>query len=273
MNHGVSTAVAAACDEVVRRWPVAPRAGIVLGTGLGRLVRHVREEAAIPLESLPGFPRATALGHCGRIVCGYFEEVPVILLDGRCHLYEGYTIDDVTLPIRLLRACGVPLLIISNASGALNPRYAMGDVVVIDDHINLMPRRLPAGLGRSKACGVARSPYDAQLVQAALRSARRHDFSAHQGVYVSVPGPNYETRAEYRFLRRIGGDVVGMSTVPEVQVGHALGMRILALSVVTNVAAPDRVQSVDADDVVDVAAHAEPRVRRIAADIVGAHTG
>jgi purine-nucleoside phosphorylase len=194
-----------------------------------------------------------------------------MLLDGRCHLYEGYSVNQVTLPVRVLHACGARLLIASNASGGLNPEFVAGDIMVIDDHINLMTRPvLPATcrtvLGR--AVRTSPSPYDAQLQEQVLQIARRNSFVAHRGVYVAMTGPNYETRAEYRFLRRIGGDVVGMSTVPEVVVAHALGMRVLGLSIVTNVASPDAPQVVDAADVVDSAAQAEPYVRQIVAGIV-----
>jgi purine-nucleoside phosphorylase len=195
----------------------------------------------------------------------------LILLDGRCHLYEGYSADQVTLPVRVLHACGAPMLIVSNASGGLNPQYARGDVVVIDDHISFMNGGLPTATPATipdRPVRQSSSPYDEQLLRRAIQVARRHNFVAHRGVYVGVTGPNYETRAEYRFLRRIGGDVVGMSTVPEVLVAHALGMRVLGLSVVTNVASPDAPAVVDAAAVVDVAAHAEPKLRRIVADIV-----
>lgn len=271
MDREVSVVVELARAEIVRRWPVRPRAAVILGTGLGRLARHLRQEVTIPFHGLPGFPRATALSHRGRIVCGSMGGVPLILLDGRCHLYEGYTLDEVTLPVRVLHACGAPLLLVSNAGGGLDPRYARGDLVVIDDHINLMNRTPVVTAPRTIAGRPLRekpSPYDEELVQAALRIARRQGFVAHRGVYVGVTGPNYETRAEYRFLRRIGGDLVGMSTVPEVTVGHALGMRVLALSIVTNLATPDAPQVVDAAEIVDVAAHAEPHVRQIVADIV-----
>jgi purine-nucleoside phosphorylase len=271
MDRDLSVIVESARAGIVRRWPVRPCAAVILGTGLGRWVRHVRQDIAIPFQDLPGFPCATAPGHCGRVVCGCLGGVPLILLDGRCHLYEGYSVEAITLPVRVLHACGAPLLLVSNAGGGLDPRYAPGDLVVIDDHINLMGRTPGVPASRTFAGRGAReqpSPYDAALVQAALRIARRRGFVAHRGVYVGVTGPNYETRAEYRFLRRIGGDLVGMSTVPEATVGRALGMRVLGLSVVTNVAVPDAPQAVAAADVVDVAAHAEPRVHRILADIL-----
>ncbi|MHB8969609.1 MAG: purine-nucleoside phosphorylase [Pirellulaceae bacterium] len=270
------TAVEMARAHISRQWPVQPRAAVILGTGLGRLVEHVQPDVMIPFADLPGFPRTTALGHHGRVVCGRLNGIPLILLDGRCHLYEGYSLDQVTLPVRVLHACGAQLLIVSNASGGLNPEFASGDIMVLDDHINLMPQPvLPANcrtvLGRTAGGRIVRtgaSPYDPQLLEQVLRTAQRHHFVAHRGVYVAVTGPNYETRAEYRFLRRIGGDVVGMSTVPEVLVAQALGMRVLGLSIVTNVASPDAPQVVESTEVVHAAARAEPHVRQIVADIL-----
>lgn len=274
MNHDYPNAVRLARDEICRRWPCEPRAAVALGTGLGALTRHLQCEATIPLCALAGFPQTTAPGHSGRIVCGRLGGVPLLVFDGRYHLYEGHPVDLITLPARVAHACGAPMLIVSNASGGLNPHYARGDVVVIDDQISFMRRGLPtstpASAGTSdRPARTGTTPYDEPLVLHALQVARRHNFVAHRGVYVGVTGPNYETRAEYRFLRWIGGDVVGMSTVSEVIVAHALGMRVLGLSVVTNVASPDAPQVVDAAEVIDAAAHAEPHIRQIVADAVG----
>ena len=148
MDQDSATAVETARADIARQWPVQPCAAVILGTGLGRLVEHVQPDVTIPFAALPGFPRTTALGHHGRVVCGRLNDIPLILLDGRCHLYEGYSLDQVTLPVRVLHACGAQLLIASNASGGLNPEFASGDIVVLDDHINLMPRAvLPANCG------------------------------------------------------------------------------------------------------------------------------
>jgi purine-nucleoside phosphorylase len=263
--------VALASAEIRRRWTIRPRAAIVLGTGLGCLSRQVRDAVVVPFREIPGFPLATALGHRGRVVCGHLQDVPVIMLDGRCHLYEGYSFDEITVPIRVMHECGASLLVVSNASGGLNPRFRVGEVMVIDDHISLMGRRVSPG-GSVVVAGrpIRRegSPYDAELVEWVLERARRHQFPAHRGVYVAVTGPNYETRAEYRFLRRIGGDTVGMSTVPETLVARRLGMRVLGLSVITNVASPDSPRKVSAVGVVDAAGQAEPQLHRIVADVV-----
>lgn len=262
----------AARDQIRAVWPVQPKAVVILGTGLGRIADLVRHEAVLPYTDLPGFVRSTALGHRGRLVCGWLRDTPVLLLDGRCHLYEGYSLRQVTMPIRIAHACGATLLVATNASGGLNPDFATGDVMVIDDHINLltctvMPQVTPSGFGRPTR--PAESPYDEHLIQQTLQIAQRRGFVAHRGVYVAMTGPNYETRAEYRFLRSIGGDAVGMSTVPEIDMASHLGMRTFGLSIVTNVASPDAPQVVKAAEVVDAAEHAEPFVRIILDEILG----
>jgi purine-nucleoside phosphorylase len=269
MNQAVTQAVAA----VRRHWTTKARAALILGTGLGSLTRYVCQEASIPFASIPGFPTTTALAHRGCLVCGRINGTPIMMLDGRCHLYEGYQLADITLPVRVLRACGAELLIISNASGGLNPRYRSGDVMVIADHISLLGKhglalRLAPGNRLDQALHCSRSFYDPLLVDRALEIARQEDFPAHRGVYVAVTGPNYETRAEYRLLRRIGGDAVGMSTVPEARVAAQLGMRTLGLSVITNVACTDAPRMVNAFHVLDAAAAAEPRIRQIVLQIL-----
>ena len=283
--------VPAAAAAIRSRWGGRPDAALVLGTGLHQLSTLIQAEAVIPYADLPHFPRSTAHGHSGRLVCGRFSGRSVIVMDGRCHGYEGYSLAELTLPILVMRALGTELLILSNASGGLNPKFASGDVVVVSDHISLLlgisaivsgvvaashapplggePLRqgvLPlAGLTGRPGC---RPAYDAILIEQALDIARRENFAAHQGVYVAVSGPNYETRAEYRFLRRIGGDVVGMSTVPEAVAAAGCGLRTLALSIVTNVARPDSPEVVNAADVIRAAERAEPNVRKIMAQVV-----
>ena len=272
-----------AANDVRRRWPKRPRVGLILGTGLGGLAEAIDAEAQIPYDVIAGFPRSTALSHRGQLVCGDLAGVPVVAMEGRCHLYEGYSLDDLTLPVHTLQALGIQLLVLSNASGGLNPRFCSGDVVIIEDHIDLMFRvgadRAPADFATfsftatepTGTTGRTARPrmYCPELIDAALRVARRENFAAHRGVYVAMTGPNYETRAEYRFLRRIGGDVVGMSTVPEAAAAAACGLRTLALSIVTNVARPDIPTQTNAADVVRAAESAERHARRIVMDIVG----
>jgi purine-nucleoside phosphorylase len=281
-----------AADHVRRRWREEPRVGLVLGTGLGGLSRWIETHVAIAYTELPGFPRSTALGHRGQLVCGRLADQNVIALNGRCHAYEGYSVSQLMLPVYTFWVLGVRRLILSNAGGGLNPKFESGDLVVIDDHINLMfwarsPRQtrtrgpgrdespVAAALAtpairpsRTAANGQTAASYDPVLIEQALWVARRDDFAAHRGVYVAMTGPNYETRAEYRFLRRIGGDIVGMSTVPEVVAAAACGMKTLALSVVTNVARPDHPNIVLAEDVVRAAETAEAHVRQIVLDVI-----
>jgi purine-nucleoside phosphorylase len=251
-------------------WTDRPRVAIVLGTGMGNLASHIQNATVVPYEQLPQLTCSTALSHRGAFVCGRLDDTHVIAMDGRLHLYEGHPVEKTTFGVRVACELGAEILVVSNASGGLNPRFQAADVMVIADHINLMGSRTvsiaPVSDCPSRAGG--RQLYDRQLMDVAQDSARRHGFACHRGVYVSVLGPNYETRAEYRFMRRIGGDAVGMSTVPEVLVAAQCGMRVLALSTITNIARPDAPARVDAQDVVDIAAKAEPRLRQIIRDVV-----
>ena len=258
---------AQAADEIRRRWDCPS----ILGTGLGSFTEQIQTESVIGYDEIPHFMRSTAAGHRGQLVCGRVAGVPIVAMEGRFHLYEGYSLQQITFPVRVMKALGVELLIISNASGGLRPNYVPGDILVIDDHINLMMANPLVGafdeeLGR-RFPDLSR-PYAPELIGQALRIARRENFVAHQGVYVAVSGPNYETRAEYRFLRRIGGDVVGMSTVPEVIVAKDVGLRVLALSVITNVCRPDALSATDGDSVVASARSAEVKLRSIVLGIL-----
>jgi len=264
-------------------WNRSPRIGIVLGTGMGALSHEVEPEAVLNFVDIPHFPRPTAPGHGGRLVCGAFAAIPdgpqVMVMDGRPHLYEGYSFEKVTFPIRVMQSLGVEILILSNAAGGLNIQYATGDIVVVESHINLL-----GSVGRVKSgnevCSVdtdgfvggcsRTSIYDPALIDRAMSVSRRESFPAHRGTYVVMSGPSYETRAEYRLLRRLGGDVVGMSTVPEALVAATCGMRVLALSIVTNVAKPDapKNQKVSAVEVLHDAEHSANRVAAIIFDVV-----
>ena len=260
-----------AADAIRQRWNGRPRAGLILGTGLSHLADMVEVQACIDYESIPHFPPATALAHRGRWICGTLAGVPVVVMDGRLHGYEGYSAARIAFPVRVMAALGAKLLIVSNACGGMNPNFRVGDVMVVEDHINLTwdnplvgPHDVNPGVGYpDMSC-----PYDSGLIVCALSIARREGIVAHRGVYVGVKGPSYETRAEYRFLRRIGGDVVGMSTVPEVIVAAQCGLRVLALSVVTNVCSPDRLLSTDGTRVVAAAESSEPHVRAIVAGVI-----
>jgi purine-nucleoside phosphorylase len=251
-----------------QRWQREPETGLILGTGCGDVADEIDAQAVIPCDEIPHLPRSTALAHKGQLVCGRLAGAPVIAMQGRCHLYEGYSLDEITLGVRLMHAAGVRRLVLSNAAGGLNPGYATGDVVIVTDHVNLMWRRTctndrPANGAQLRRANV----YDEPMIARAASIARREGFVAHRGVYVAVLGPNYETRAEYRLFRRLG-DVVGMSTVPEALVAAECGLQVLALSLVTNVARPDCPDRVAAEDVVEAARRAEPNLRQIVLGVV-----
>jgi purine-nucleoside phosphorylase len=257
------------------RWSCAPRVGIILGTGLTTFTDQIEQDAAIDYAEIPHFPRSTALSHNGRLVCGNVCGTSVVTMDGRFHLYEGYSLQEITLRVRVMKALGIELLIVSNASGGLNPNLTEGDIVVLNDHINLMGDNPLVGINDDRLgprFPDLSEPYDRALVQRALEIARLENFVAQPGVYVALSGPCYETRAEYRFLRMIGGDVVGMSTVPEVIVAAHAGLRVLGLSVVTNVCRPDALQPTDGQRVVHAASAAEPKLRKIVCNILADFT-
>jgi purine-nucleoside phosphorylase len=255
-----------ATRAVRERWSGTPRVGIVLGTGLGALAEEIEAEAAIPYPQVPHFPRSTVESHKGQLVCGTLAGQTVVAMEGRFHLYEGYTAAQVTFPIRVMKELGCRLLIVSNAAGGLNPLHAKGDLVVIEDHINLMGVNPLIGPNDPRL-GVRfpdlSAPYDRGLQHLALRVALEENIVAHRGVYVAVTGPNLETRAEYRFLRGIGADVVGMSTVPEVLVAVHAGLRVLGFSIVTDLCLPDALVPVSVEEIIAVANEAEVKLRTI----------
>jgi purine-nucleoside phosphorylase len=250
-----------------------PRVGIILGTGLGGFVEDIQAETAISYGDLPYFPRATVATHAGRLLCGNLGSKLVVAMEGRFHFYEGYSLDQITFPVRVLKALGCEVLIVSNACGGMNPQYAKGDLMVIEDHINLMggnpligPNDDRLGPRFPDMC----RPYDPALITLTQRVALNERIVCHKGVYVGVPGPNLETRAEYRFLRGIGADVVGMSTVPEVIVGVHCGLRNLGLSVVTDLCLPDALEPVKIEEIIATANAAEKKLRILVRKVVEA---
>jgi purine-nucleoside phosphorylase len=266
--------IADAYETIRAQWRAKPRVAVVLGSGLGKVTAGIDVACAFPYQQLPHFPRSTALGHAGRLVCGEFEGVPVAVMDGRFHCYEGYRVTEIALPICVLHALGVETLIVTNASGGLNPGYQSGEIMAIADHINLLspgPRaKVWLENNAPLQCG-ERSYYDRELLDVTAAICRRENFVCQRGVYVGVPGPNYETRAEYRFMRKIGGDAVGMSTVPEVITARHLGMRVLALSIITNIACPDGPAKTTPEEVCRLAAGAEPNLRKIIRGVCAMH--
>lgn len=260
-----------ACDFIRRQWAEIPRAGVILGTGLGPLVEQIEIKASIEYEDIPNFPKSTATSHRGRLVCGNLCGLPIMAMEGRFHMYEGYPLKQITLPVRVMKSLGADLLIVSNAAGGMNPNYGLGDIVVIDDQINLMGDNPLIGINDDRLgprFPDMSAPYDPELVNEALAIARRENIVAHKGVFVAVSGPNLETRAEYRFLRSIGADVVGMSTVPEVIVAVHCGMRTVGFSVVTDMCFPDALEAANVQKIIATANAAEPRLRALVCGIL-----
>ena len=259
--------LAEALAVVRSRWSCTPQVAIVLGTGLGELADEIAAEQIIPYREIPHLPHSTALAHKGNLICGTLQGVPVVAMQGRCHLYEGYDVERATLGVRVMHGLGAKTLIVSNAAGGVNPQFVTGDVMLIEDHIQLMFLR---GLAAFVPGQTDRMPrvsarlYDPELIEVGLQVARANNFVCQRGVYVAVTGPSYETRAEYRMFRKLG-DVVGMSTVPEVLVAAECGLRVFGISTVTNVARPDSPapDEVDAEHVVQVAQHVQPKVRAL----------
>ncbi len=248
------------------RWSLTPKVAIILGSGLGGISQSLAESVAIPYDDIPHFARSTAHGHSGQLVCGLLDGVPVVVMEGRQHAYEAYPLQQITFPVRVMQRLGAGLLVVTNACGGLNPQFRTGDLMVIEDHINLIGDNPLIGINDERLGSRfpdMSEPYALDLVDAALAVARREDFVAHRGVYVAVAGPNLETRAEYRFLRIIGSDVVGMSTVPEVIVAVHGGMKVLGISVITDMCLPDALEVATVEKILGVARSAEPKLRAI----------
>src|SRR5262249_45122293 len=253
-----------AADAVRAEWAKTPRVGIILGAGLGALAQDIATDAGIPYEEIRHFPRSTVESHAGRLVCGTLGGKAVVAMEGRFHAYEGHTLQQVTFPVRVMKALGCDTLIVSNACGGVNPPYPQGGIMIIQDHINLLgpnPLIRPNDDSLGDRFPDMSYPYDRELLKLAKTIAMEEHISVQQGVYVAVTGPNLETRAEYRFLRTIGADVVGMSTVPEVIVAVHSKMRSLGFSAVTDMCLPDALKPVSLPEILAVAAEAEKKLR------------
>ena len=252
------------------RWDKSPKFGIILGTGAGRLAQEIDSEEEIPYGEIPNFPKSTALGHKGQFVCGSLAGQDVIAMEGRFHLYEGYDVDKATLAVHAMQRLGVEILFVSNASGGINPKFASGQIMLIESHLDFMYRSTPqmtAPVSGDRPTLLS-DAYDGELISQARACARDNGFPIHQGVYAAMLGPNYETRAEYRFLRRVGADVAGMSTVPEVAVAGRYGMRVLGMSIITNVAKPDVLEATSGQEVIDAAVVAAPHLKSIVVNAI-----
>lgn len=244
---------------------------IILGTGLGGLVKEMEIEQEIPYDTIPNFPVSTVESHAGKLIFGKLAEKEVMVMQGRFHYYEGYTMQEITFPVRVMGELGVKNLLISNASGGMNPHYRKGDLMILDDHINLLGTN-PL-IGQNMAEYGSRfpdmsEPYSKRLIGLAEEIALDKKLKVQKGVFVVVPGPNLETKAEYRFLRTAGADAVGMSTVPEDIVAVHMGMDVFAISAITDECFPDSLQPVDVAEIIEAAGKAEPKLTLLLKELV-----
>jgi purine-nucleoside phosphorylase len=261
----------AATDVVRDSVSLEPEVGIILGTGLGGLAEQITTEASVPYETIPGFPLSTVESHAGRLLLGRLAGKRVVAMQGRFHRYEGYGLDAVTFPVRVMHALGARVLIVSNACGGMHPLWNPGDLVLLSDHINLLGDNPLIGLNDERLgprFPDMSAPYDPELRAMARAVALELGINLREGVYVAVPGPNLETRAEYRMLRSIGADVVGMSTVPEVIVAAHAGMRTVGISIITDQCLPDALEPADIARIIDTARRAEPSLARVVHGLV-----
>jgi len=258
-------------EAIIGKVNFKPEIGIILGTGLGMLAKEVKSVAIIPYEEIPHFPRPTVESHSGRFILGNLSGKRVGVMSGRFHYYEGYTLQEITHPVRVMKELGIKILIVSNACGGLNPQFQAGDIMVITDHINL--------LGDNPLRGVTdpdlgpRFPdmyncYDRELIALTEKVALDLKIPIRKGVYLATIGPNLETAAEYRFFRFIGADAVGMSTVPEVIVARQIGLKVLGFSVVTDMGLPDAMRPVNLAEILSVASQAEPKLTALVSEVV-----
>jgi purine-nucleoside phosphorylase len=263
--------IARAASAVRARFAKTPDVAIILGTGLGGLASEIETSAIIEYRDIPGFPLSTVESHAGRLLCGALGGKTVVAMQGRFHKYEGYSLRSVTFPVRVLRALGARMLVVSNACGGLNPLWSAGDIMLIADHINLLgdsPLIGPNDDSLGPRFPDLSEPYDMKLRSMAREVAVERHVALREGVYVAVTGPNLETRAEYRFLRNIGADVVGMSTVPEVVVAIHAGMKVLGLSIITDMCLPDALEPATVERIIAVANRAEPNLTQIVRGVV-----
>lgn len=272
--HDLSGKLLQSTEAVREKWSERPSVGIILGSGLAGLSKSIDVEAEFQSRELPHYPITTALGHRGRFLCGTLQGIPVTVMDGRAHLYEAHSPQEVVFPLRLMIQLGISAVVISNAGGAVNPEYETGDVVILRDHINLMWKNSLTGKN-DDSLGPRfpdmSSPYDRGLAEAGRSAAVQAGFEVHAGVYLGMSGPSYETAAEYRMARILGADVVGMSTVPEVLAARHAGVRVFAASVVSNSHSPDG-EPVSGEEVVEVVAQAEPAIRTVLAGVLDSFT-
>ena len=248
-----------------------PEIGIILGTGLGGLVKEIEVEKQLMYSNIPDFPISTLEFHSGKLIFGTLAGKKVVAMQGRLHYYEGYSMQQITFPVRVLKYLGIKSLYVSNASGSLNPEFKKGELMVIADHINLQPHNPLVGRNNNELgprFPDMSQPYQRTLIDKALTIAKANNIICHKGVYVAVTGPNLETKAEYNYLRIIGGDAVGMSTVPEVIVANHMGLPVFAISVLTDEGFTDELEPVVVEDIIKIAEEAEPKLTLILKELI-----
>lgn len=267
----MTAAIQEATSYIRKKVNFQPRAGIILGTGLGALVHVVDIRFQLDYKEIPHFPLSTVESHSGKLIFGYLGGTPVVVMQGRFHYYEGYKMQEVTFPVRVMKLLGIQKLFISNAAGSLNPDYQISDLMIVNDHINLLPENPLTGTNLEEY-GVRfpdmSEPYDLKLIDQATNIANKYNIRTHQGVYVGVPGPNLETKAEYKYLRIIGADAVGMSTVPENIVARHMSLPVFAVSVITDICTPGNVKKLEIKEVLEAAKNAEPALIKMMSELV-----
>lgn len=251
--------------------PAVPHIAIILGTGLGDLVNDIDIEKEIPYEEIPNFPVSTVEGHSGRLIVGRLGGKPVLAMQGRFHYYEGYKMTEVTFPVRVFQALGVKYLFVSNAAGGINNSFEIGDIMLIEDHINLFPEH-PLRGRNYKELGTRfpdmSNAYDKDLRRMVMQIAKDNNIKLQYGVYIGTQGPTFETPSEYNYFRIIGGDAVGMSTVPEVIVANHAGMKVLAFSIITDLGVLGKIVEVTHEDVQDAAKIAQPKMAYLMQEVI-----
>ncbi|MBQ1851244.1 MAG: purine-nucleoside phosphorylase [Paludibacteraceae bacterium] len=253
------------------RIQILPKVGIVLGTGLGELATQITDRQEIPYQEIPNFPVSTVEGHSGKLIIGKLGGVLVLAMQGRFHYYEGYSMKEVTFPVRVMKELGVETLLLSNAAGGMNPEFEIGELMIIRDHINLFPEHPLRGRNYDEL-GVRfpdmSQPYDATLREKAKAIAARHGIRVKEGVYVGTQGPSFETPAEYKFFSVIGGDAVGMSTVPEAIVAVHAGIKVFAMSIITDLGIPGKIVEVSHEEVQRIANKVQPYMTQIMKELI-----
>lgn len=258
--------IEAAVEYIRKAYSLQPKVGIILGTGLGQLIQKMDIQQEIDYQDIPFFPLSTVESHSGKLIFGTLQGRQVVAMKGRFHYYEGYNMKEVTFPVRVLKSLGIDYLFVSNAAGGLHPLHKIGELMIINDHIDLFPENPLRGENLDDF-GVRfpdmSDPYDRVLIEKALQIGEKNQIAVHQGVYVGLQGPNLETKAEYNYLRLIGADAVGMSTVPEVIVARHMALPVFAVSAITDLCSPGSIKKISIQEVIAAAAMAEPGMIKI----------